>query len=215
MKTNFGNQAMGSAAKEAKETAAAERAAERAERSEQAVSGSSKRSSGQQAATMMPAPAVPDLRDLVTWREEVDVRTEATKIPQKFKIQTYITENRVQRQVDVEWQEARIIREPIPPQEAMRLTPREIQEQTKDFEIELAMVEAVVSKKLVPAERIRVETETKHDMVVVDEMLKSEHFKVQEPPHGDSDFTVRHEGYTNLGRPSGGAHRGRSEGLGR
>lgn len=201
MKTNFGNQPTGSAAQQ-------NTGAKSAEKGEK-VSAAQQRSSGQQAASMMPAPDLPDLGELVTWREEVDIRTEATRIPQKFKVQTYITENRVQRNVDVEWQEARIIREPVPAQEATRMSAREIREQNKDFEIELAMVEAVVSKKLVPAERIRVETETKHDTVAVDETLKSEHFKVQEPQHSHSDFTVRRdEGYSNLGRG------GRSEGLG-
>jgi stress response protein YsnF len=136
--------------------------------------------------------------ELVTWREEVEIKAETTTVPARFKVRTYVTEERVSKQVPVKYQEATISKERISPEEAARLTPRAIREMTQDFEIQLQMVEAVVSKKLVPAERIRIDLETKQEMVDVEETVKTEHIKIEEPPKGKREVKVRREGYTNL-----------------
>jgi stress response protein YsnF len=117
--------------------------------------------------------------EMVCWREEVEFAA-TERVIGSVKVHTYVTEEKVSRQIPLEHEEVRVIREKIGDSEAMNLRAHDFHEQFA--EVELRAQEALVSKKMVPVERIRFEVQRVKDMVTVNEVLRQEHFKVEEPP---------------------------------
>lgn len=117
--------------------------------------------------------------EMVCWREEVEFAA-TERVIGSVKVHTYVTEEKISRQLPLEHEEVRVIREKIGDHEAMNLHTHDFREQFA--EVELRAQEALVSKKMVPVERIRFEVQRVKDMVTVNETVRQEHFKVEEPP---------------------------------
>lgn len=117
--------------------------------------------------------------EMVCWREEVDFAA-TEKVIGSVRVHTYVTEEKVARQIPLEHEEVRVVREPVAEAEAANLRPRELGE--AHAEVQLHAQEALISKRVVPTERIRFEVQRVKDMVTVNETVRQEHFKVEEPP---------------------------------
>lgn len=136
--------------------------------------------------------------DVVTWREELDIRTEAHKTSATVQVHTYVTEEKVSRQIALMHEEASVTTQRITPSEAAGLVPREIRgDRDETFEFELSTQEAVVSKRLVPNERVTVDIRRVTEMVTVDDTVKTEQVRIDPPPHPPKTLRVRREGVTN------------------
>jgi stress response protein YsnF len=170
------------------------------ERAAESLSAHARRQAGLTADA--PAAESPDRTgDVVTWREEVEIRTETGTTSATVTVRTYVAEEKVSRQIPLMREEASVTKEKITPAEAVGMVPREIRGDRKQtFEVELSMQEAVVSKRLVPSERVRVEVRRVTDMVSVDETVKAEHVEIEEP-QSPKRLRVRRVGVTNLGAP--------------
>jgi hypothetical protein len=125
-----------------------------------------------------PGTAVPV--ELVSWREDLQVTT----APQErtigtVKVRKYVTVEDFTGTVPIEYETVQVIREPVPAHEAALLTPEEIAELTQ--EVELHTQEAVVVRRMVPIERVRLQISRVKGEATINDTLRSEHFEVDEP----------------------------------
>jgi stress response protein YsnF len=152
------------------------------------------------AALQAPAPAItvtePVLAgtrtpvEMVSWREELQVMT----APQErtvgtVKVRKYVTVEDFTGTVPIEYDTVQVIREPVSEQEAALLTPADIAELTQ--EVELRTQEALVTRRIVPIERVRLQVSRVKGEVTVSDALRSEHFEVDEPVTPNLQDAVR------------------------
>lgn len=122
--------------------------------------------------------------EYVAWREELEIVPDPQeKVFGTVKVHTYVTEEQVTKSFPIERECVRITRESVSRQEAQSLSPHEIAE--AHTEIELHSLGAVVKKKKVPTERLRVAVDRVQGAITVNETCKSEHIEVEEPPYQD------------------------------
>lgn len=118
--------------------------------------------------------------EMVRWREDLQV----TASPQErvvgtVKVRKYVTVEDFTGTIPIEYETVQVIREPVSVEEAALLTPADIAELTQ--EVELHTQEAVVTRRMVPIERVRLQISRVKGEATINDMLRSEHFEVEEP----------------------------------
>lgn len=118
--------------------------------------------------------------DMVSWREDLQI----TAAPQeravsRVKVRKYVTVEDFTGTIPIEYETVQVIREPVSPQEAALLTPADIAELTQ--EVELHTQEAVVTRRMVPIERVRLQISRVKGEATISDTLRTEHFEVEEP----------------------------------
>jgi stress response protein YsnF len=118
--------------------------------------------------------------ELVSWREDLQV----TASPQertvgKVRVHKYVKVEDFTGTIPIEYETVQVIREPVSAQEAALLTPTDIAELTQ--EVELHTQEAVVTRRMVPIERVRLQISRVKGEATISDTLRSEHFEVEEP----------------------------------
>ena len=118
--------------------------------------------------------------EVVSWREDLQVTT----APQErsigtVKVRKYVTVEDFTGTVPIEYETVQVIREPVSPQEAALLTPADIAELTQ--EVELHTQEALVVRRMVPVERVRLQVSRVKGEATINDTLRSEHLEVEEP----------------------------------
>jgi stress response protein YsnF len=118
--------------------------------------------------------------ELISWREDLQV----TASPQertvgKVRVRKYVKVEDFTGTIPIEYETVQVIREPVSAQEAALLTPTDIAELTQ--EVELHTQEAVVTRRMVPIERVRLQISRVKGEATISDTLRSEHFEVEEP----------------------------------
>ena len=118
--------------------------------------------------------------EMVRWREDLQV----TAAPQErtvgtVRVRKYVTVEDFTGTIPIEYETVQVIREPVTAQEAALLAPADIAELTQ--EVELHTQEALVTRRMVPIERVRLQISRVTGEATINDTLRSEHFEVDEP----------------------------------
>ncbi|NUS43846.1 MAG: DUF2382 domain-containing protein [Mycobacteriaceae bacterium] len=123
--------------------------------------------------------------EVVAWREDVSIRMVPRTITAgRVKVRTKVTSKKVSKTVGMQYEECTIIREKIKPSEYSKLKMQRQFGKSKDHDLELRlkMDQAVVTKKLVPQERIKLQVKTVRKSMKVTETARSEQLQVVQQP---------------------------------
>jgi stress response protein YsnF len=128
-----------------------------------------------------PAPtSTPTPVEMVSWREDLQVTTAAQeRTIGTVRVRKYVTVEDFTGTVPIEYETVQVIREPVSAQEAALLTPADIAESTQ--EVELHTQEALVVRRMVPTERVRLQVSRVKGEATINDTLRSEHLEVDEP----------------------------------
>lgn len=158
--------------------------------------------------------------EIVRWREDLQV----TASPQErvvgtARIRKYVMVEDFTGTIPIEYETVQVIREPVSAEEAALLTPTDIAELTQ--EVELHTQEAVVTRRMVPIERLRLQISRVKGEATINDQLRSEHFEVEEPVmppnlqeavrRVDAPYDGRID-YSQAGTQGGSSEQGKQEG---